>query len=190
MKKEDVSDYCWLNTFGGTSTNAVQDTCTHEAAVRFGASPPDHGTETDELTRNVDDTTAKGSAQWNPNEVGESKNQDGDTSELDDILNRAVELLDVVAKGRRECQRSESLSERDERAGCDCRSLPLPAPVQGIVRVGRWLRDKDTLATFDEVVSTDICHDLRAGKNLCVELLLNLVKLLGLVRTKLQHALC
>lgn len=51
-----------------------------------------------------------------------------------------------------------------------------------------WLRDKDGMAgALDEVVSSDICHDLRAGQDLRMEFLLDLADLLRKDISKLSH---
>jgi len=44
--------------------------------------------------------------------------------------------------------------------------------------IGGWLRDQDVRASFHEVMTADVCHDLRAGQEFCVKLLLDLVELL------------
>lgn len=48
-----------------------------------------------------------------------------------------------------------------------------------IVRIRRRLRDKDVLCTFDEVMRSHICHDLRSWQDLDMELLLDCPELLS-----------
>ena len=86
--------------------------------------------------------------------------------------------MHVIREHGRESQRAEALRESDERRCRDTASLPERRPVQRIVLVGGRLGDQDSRATFDKVVRTDVCHDLRTRENLSVELLLQAVELL------------
>lgn len=49
------------------------------------------------------------------------------------------------------------------------------------MRIVRGLGNEHTAAAFDEVVGSNICHDLGTGQDLSMELLFNLVELLYLV---------
>jgi hypothetical protein len=89
-----------------------------------------------------------------------------------------IKSLDIARKHRRQRKRSESLGKGDERRGSDARSLPPPTPIQRVVGIIGGLRDEDLRATFDEMMMSDICHNLRAGEDLDMELLLYLMDLL------------
>lgn len=69
-------------------------------------------------------------------------------------------------------------------SGSNAEKLPLPRPVEGVVRVGRRLWNEDTCVTsaiLDEMVRSDIRHDFSTRQDLGVELGLELVKLLWYV---------
>lgn len=113
-----------------------------------------------------------------PDEITEPKHEDSDTSKLDSLCKRATELGHVDWKSRGKRQRTETLDEGNR---CGCRNghgLPFRRPVERVVRIVRRLGDQDTGPAFDEVMRSDIRHDLGTGQDLGMELLLELVELL------------
>ena len=70
-----------------------------------------------------------------PDEVAETEDQDGHTSEFDYIGKIRIEILDVVAKHRSQRKRSETLCEGDTGRSSNCEALPKRRPVQRVVRI-------------------------------------------------------
>ena len=113
-----------------------------------------------------------------PDEVTETKNENGNTGELNGLLDGAVEGFHVEWEGRGKSKRTETLGERDTGGSGDGKVLPLLTPVQWIMGVVGWLWDEHTRVALDEVMGTDICHDLCSGDDLSLEFSLDLVQLL------------
>lgn len=73
----------------------------------------------------------------------------------------------------------EPLSKGGHGRGGDACSLPPRAPVQRIVRIIRGLWNKNvSMRALDEVVASNVGHDLSAGQDFDVELLFELATLL------------
>lgn len=123
-----------------------------------------------------------------PEEVAKAKYQDGHTSKLNDVGQGSIVVFHQIAKHGPESQRREALCEAHGRHGNKSRDLPTRAPVEGVVRRARGLGDEHTVGfvlALDEVMASDVCHDLGAGEDLDVELILDLLQLLKRVNGSL-----
>nr|POE63107.1 hypothetical protein CFP56_04010 [Quercus suber] len=152
-------------------------------------------TEADEIGEYQDGTAPEGGTQWDPvlvslshatrshldlpDEIAEAKNENGDSSKLDHIVQITVEVLDVIRKHGGEGKRPQPLDEGNTAGGGDAQGFPHRTPVEWIMRIRRRLRHQDMRATFDEMVRADVGHDLGARQDFHVELLLDLVELLS-----------
>ena len=118
-----------------------------------------------------------------PNEVAEPQHQDAYSSKLNRTGQISVKGFDKRRKHGCEGKRTETLSECGHRGRSDTSYLPPERPVERIVWVVARLRHKDfAMHTFDEMMATNVCHNLRARKKLHVELSLELSPLLCIVR--------
>lgn len=66
MQEEDVRDNGRLHCFRRPGSDAVDNACAHEAAVRLGLGAPDGGRKTDESGEEEDWTAAERCADGNP----------------------------------------------------------------------------------------------------------------------------
>lgn len=119
-----------------------------------------------------------------PEEVAKAKHQDCHTSKLDDVGQRGIVVLHQIAKHGPKSQRRKALCEAHGRHGNESRDLPPSAPVEGVVRRAGGLGNEHAVGlvlALDEVMASDVCHDLGTGEDLDVELILDLLQLLGRV---------
>lgn len=153
----------------------------HETAVGCSLCSPDGRGKTDDVAGDVYTSATERSRDRNPDEVGETKNENSDTSELDGFWKCAVEGLHVSGESWSERQRTVSLDESGTGSGSNAEKLPFARPVERVVRVGGRLRDENACiasTVLDKVVRSDIRHDFSTGQDLGVQLGLDLVKLL------------
>ena len=91
-----------------------------------------------------------------------------------------MKFHNVVSEHGCEGQRTKALHEGDEAGGANGGNLPVQRPIQRVVSVGRRLRHQDaTGLVLEEVMRSNIGHDLGAGQDFDAELLLDLVELLA-----------
>lgn len=110
-----------------------------------------------------------------PEKVTKSQDQDSNARELNDILKGTIISTNQIRKHRRKSKRRKTLRERHGRNAKDGRELPKGRPVEGIVRILRWLGDEDLIGLFgsDVVFFANVCHDLRSREDFDVKFILD-----------------
>ena len=146
VEEEDICDDCRLNGFRRTGAEAIESASSHETTVGLCSSSPDTRNKIDDLGGQIDRASTERGAEWNPEEIAETENEDGDASELDSFGEGAVELFDVVFEHRRQRQWAKPLGEGDHARCSDGSDLPPEAPVQRIILVVRGLGDQYSVA--------------------------------------------
>lgn len=117
-----------------------------------------------------------------PDEIAETENQNTDTSELDGLRQRAVEISHVVLELRRQREGAESLNKGNIGSDGNSRRFPPEGPIEWVVLVICRLWNQNTVvrvSRFNEMMGSNISHNLCTGEDFNLKLLLYLVEVLN-----------